>query len=120
MTSPRRRLPSRMLLGRDRLFYGGLVGNAMKTRCLGAMAIYAARAREIGAEAWRSRRIVALAPNTPHRLNTRSGEIANLCLESESIDRDEMQSLIAEINAAEDERVIARIVDARRETASTS
>ena len=119
MTSPRRRPPSRMWLGRDRLFYGGLVGNAMQTRCLGAVTIYAARAREIeisiGAESWRARRIVALAPYTPHRLRTQSGEIANLCLESESIDRAEMAGLIAEINAAEDVGLIGRIADARRE-----
>jgi AraC-like DNA-binding protein len=121
MTSFRPRLPSRMWLGRDRLFYGGLVGDAMQTRCLGAMAIYAAQTCEIeislGAGPWLRRRLVALAPYAPHRLRTQSGEIACLCLEPESIDRAELPSWLAALNRDEDERLIGRIVAARSETA---
>ncbi|MDE3176112.1 MAG: helix-turn-helix transcriptional regulator [Pseudomonadota bacterium] len=121
MTIGRDAPPSRMLLGRDRLFYGGLVGNAMKTRCLGAITLYAAVEGEleisIADGPWRRRRLIALAPYTPHRLRTSSGQIANLCLESESIDRADMAALIAEINAADNARLIRRIVEARHETA---
>jgi AraC-like DNA-binding protein len=120
MTSAADTPPSRMLLGRDRLFYGGLVGNSMKTRCLGAVTLYAAVDGEmeirIGDGPWRRRGMIALTPYTPHMLRTGSGQIANLCLESESIDRADLASLIDEINAADDARLIRRIVDARRET----
>jgi len=116
------RLPSRMLLGRDRIFYSGLLGDAMNTRRLGAVALYAAVEADleirIGGAPWRSRRLVALAPYTPHMLRTRSGEIVTLCLESESIDARELETLIAGINAAEDERLIARLLEARRELAT--
>lgn len=114
------RPPSRMLLGRDRIFYSGLLGNAMKTRRLGAVTLYAAADLEIriGGAPWRGRRLVALAPHTPHMLRTRSGEIVTLCLESESIDACELEALIAGVNAAEDERLIARLDEARRELAA--
>jgi AraC-like DNA-binding protein len=116
------RLPSRMLLGRDRIFYSGLLGNAMQTRRLGAVAIYAATEADleikIGGAPWRSRRLVALAPYAPHMLRTQSGEIVTLCLESESIDAGELAALIAEINGAEDERRLARLLEARREVST--
>ena len=116
-----RRWPSRMLIGRDRLFYSGLVGDAMQSRRLGAVAIYAAVDGDLeiklGAAPWRRRRLVALPPYAPHLLRTPSGEIVNLCLESESIDADELSALIAGINEGEDERLIARLVEARRELA---
>jgi AraC-like DNA-binding protein len=108
-----------MLLGRDRIFYSGLVGDTMNTRRLGALAIYAAIGADleirIDGAPWRSRRLVALPPYTPHMLRTRSGEIATLCLESESIDACERDSLIAGINGAEDERLIERLHEARLE-----
>jgi AraC-like DNA-binding protein len=111
-----------MLLGRDRIFYSGLLGDAMQTRRLGAVTLYAAVAGDldisIAGAPWRSRRLVALAPYAPHRLRAASGEIVTLCLESESIDACELDALIAEINGAEDERRIARLLEARGELAS--
>ena len=119
MTSVSEELPSRMLIGRDRLFYSGLVGNSMKTRRLGAVTIYAAVDSDIGIRVadgpWGNRRIVALTPYLPHMLRTRSGQIANICLESKSIDPNEIVSLIMEINAREDHQIIERVADARRE-----
>ena len=113
---------SGMLLGRDRIFYSGLVGAAMRTRRLGAVTLYAAVDADveisIAGAPWRSRRLVALAPYAPHRLRTASGEIVCLCLESESIDADELAALIAAINDAEDEKLIARLIAARGEWAS--
>ena len=56
-------LPSRMLIGRDRLFYSGLLGNAMKTRRLGAVAVYVATGGHLEVSVdggqWQERRIVA-------------------------------------------------------------
>jgi AraC-like DNA-binding protein len=123
MANVRQELPSRMLLGRDRLFYSGLVGNSMKTRRLGAVTIYAAVDSDleikIGAAPWRNRRIVALPPYAPHMLRTRSGEIVTLCLESESIEPGDIAALLADVNGCEDERLIARILEARRELATS-
>lgn len=110
---------SRMLIGCDRLFYAGLVGNSMKTRRLGAVTIYASGEADldirIGAGGWESRCVVALAPYTPHMIRARSGQIANLCLESESIDPNEIDTVIQDINSRKDERMVEHIAEARRE-----
>lgn len=120
MAKTSERLPSRMLIGRDRLFYSGLVGNSMKMRKLGAVTIYVATDPhleiKVGEGPWISRRIVALAPFTPHRLRTPSGLIVNLCLEPETIEQQAIDGLIAHINdGPEDARLIRRILTARRE-----
>lgn len=124
MTETHDRLPSRMLIGRDRLFYSGLVGNSMKPRRLGAIGIYAATETDmeikIGDGPWQQRGIVALEPFTPHQLRTKSGHITNICLEPETIDQDEIHRIIAEINRCEDERLIRRILVARREITKIS
>lgn len=120
MATTNEKLPSRMLIGRDRLFYSGLVGNSMKTRKLGAVTIYVATDPYLEVKVedgpWQSRKIIALAPFTPHRLRTPSGLIVNLCLEPETIDQDTIDDLIAHINdGPEDARLIRRILTARRE-----
>jgi AraC-like DNA-binding protein len=114
------RLPSRMLIGRDRLFYSGLLGNSMKTRRLGALTLYTAPDTEfdiqIGEGPWRKRRIVALPSFTPHRLRSPSGCITSICLEPETIDPASIDELVARINdGPEDMRLIRRIQAARRE-----
>ena len=120
MINVEERLPSRMLIGRDRIFYSGLVGNAMKTRCGGAVNIYVATGDhlhiKIGDGSWEARRIVALPPFTPHRLRTPSGFIVTICLEPETIDQSTTDAFIAHINRRpEDPRLIGRILAARRE-----
>lgn len=120
MSMPYERLPSRMLIGRDRLFYSGLVGNSMKTRRLGAVTIYVATDEHLEIKVadgpWKARRIVALCPFTPHRLRTPSGLIANICLEPETIKEAAIGELVAHINdGPEDARLIRRILAARRE-----
>lgn len=120
MTRTGEALPSRMLIGRDRLFYSGLVGNSMKTRRLGAVAIYVATDQhleiKVGDGPWVTRRIVALPPFTPHRLRTPNGVIANICLEAETIEQEAIHELVAHINdGPEDVKLIRRILTARRE-----
>jgi hypothetical protein len=56
MTDRDDRLPSRMLIGRERLFYSGLVGNAMSTRRLGGQPSRHPRRRRAVAEAPHRRR----------------------------------------------------------------
>ncbi len=114
------RMPSRMLIGRDRIFYSGLVGNSMKSRCGGAVNVYVATGDhldiKIGDGPWEPRRIVALPPYTPHRLRTPSGFIVTICLEPETIDQSAIDTFIAHINGKpEDARLIGRILAARRE-----
>ena len=113
-------LPSRMLIGRDRLFYSGLLGNAMKTRRLGAVAIYVATGSHIEASIdgrpWLTRRIVALPAYAPHRLRTPDGRVAVVCLEPETVDRAALGALIAHVNdGPQDDRLVRRILAARRE-----
>ena len=113
-------LPSRMLIGRDRLFYSGLLGNAMKTRCLGAVAVYVATGGHLEVSVdggpWQERRIVALPAYVPHRLRTPDGRIATVCLEPETVDREDLGALLSHVNdGPEDERLIRRILTARRE-----
>lgn len=113
-------LPSRMLIGRDRLFYSGLLGNAMKTRRLGAVAVYVATGGHLEASVdggpWQVRRIVALPAYVPHRLRTPDGRIATVCLEPETVDREDLGALLSHVNdGPEDERLIRRILTARRE-----
>lgn len=110
----------RMLIGRDRLFYSGLVGNSMRTRRLGAITIYAATRDTfeimIGDGIWERRRIVALPPFTPHRLRSADSTISNICVEPETIAHAEQEALIDAINREEDNgRLFNRIRAARRE-----
>jgi AraC-like DNA-binding protein len=114
------RLPSRMLIGRDRVFYSGLLGNSMKTRCLGAVTVYVATGApleiKIADGAWEARLIIALPPFTRHRLRAPSGFIANICLEPETIDQHTIDAFITQLNKRpEDTRLIRRILAARRE-----
>jgi AraC-like DNA-binding protein len=124
MTNVEERLPSRMLIGRDRIFYSGFVGNSMKTRCLGAVKVYVATGDhlqiKIGDGSWEARRIVALPPFTPHRLRTPGGFIVTICLEPETIDQNTIDEFIAHVNRRpEDTRLIDRILVARREVTMT-
>ncbi len=120
MTEREDRLPSRMLIGRERLFYSGLVGNAMSTRRLGAVAVYASPDSHldirVGDGPWQKRRIAAVPAFAPHRLRTPSGRIATVCFEPETVDAAEAAAFVARINdGPEDERLIRRILAARRE-----
>lgn len=113
-------LPSRMLIGRDRLFYSGLVGNSTKPRCGGAVTVYvavdAALDISIAGRAWENRSIVALPPFTPHRLKTPSGLIAILCLEPETIDQEATDAFIAGVDSGRGDAAALcdRILAARR------
>ena len=114
------RLPSRMLIGRDRLFYSGLLGKEMKTRRVGAIAVYVAidgdlEAR-IGPGPWEIRRIVAVPAYAPHQLRSQSGYVAGLFIEPESVDRRAAGEFIAQVNrGSEDDQLIRRILEARRD-----
>lgn len=118
------RLPSRMLIGRERLFYSGLVGNAMTMRRLGAAAIYAAPDSHleisIDGGPWRQRRIAAVAAFTPHRLRTPGGAIATVCFEPETVEAADAAAFMADINdRPEDGRLVRRILAARRAVTRT-
>ncbi len=118
-------LPSRMLIGRERLFYSGLVGNTMTPRRLGAVTIYAAPDShlELSVEGgpWRRRRIAAVPAFVPHRLRTPGGRVATVCFEPETVDRGGVAALIARINdGPQDEGLVRRILAARHEVTRTA
>lgn len=124
MDTSEERLPSRMLIGRDRLFYSGLLGNAMKTRRLGAIAVYVAPDSHLevrtGGGAWQTRRIVAVPAYTPHQFRTPSGTIATVCIEPESIDARAAAEFVAHVNdGPQDARLVRRVLAARREVTAS-
>lgn len=106
----------RMLIGRDRLFYSGLVGNSMRSRRLGAVTIYVATGDsfEIMIEdgSWQRRSICALAPFTAHRLRSFDGTITNICIEPETITNEERADLIDTINQGDDVGRLVRHIQA--------
>ena len=113
----------RMLIGRSRLFYCGLVGNSMKARRHGALTIYAATDAcfhiKVGRGHWQSRRVIALEPFTAHRLWSPSGYISNICIEVERVDRLAIEKLITETNDGSDgARLAHRVLAAWYEVAA--
>ncbi|KFI28388.1 AraC family transcriptional regulator [Haematobacter massiliensis] len=88
-----------MMIGRDRIYYCGLVGNSMHRRELGAVAVYVAPNRDLeiaqGAGPARRVDVAVVTPYTPHRLRTASGSIACLLIEPESITQQEIGALTA-------------------------
>lgn len=119
MTKQESNPASHMLIGRDRLFYNGLLGNSMRERRMGCIAVYVASGEDfsisIGDKALQKRRIVALAPFTTHRLQSPDGYILNLCIEPESVDPVEIGAFIAEVNARPDGGPIKNCVSRARD-----
>lgn len=109
---------SHMMLGRERLFYTGLLGNSMRPRRMGSVAIYAARTGSfsisIDGGPFRKRRIIALAPFVSHRLFSHDGHILNICIEPESIETTVMADLLAEFNDASNSDHLAVSIQAAR------
>lgn len=94
-----------MLVGGDRVYYYGHVGNAMQVRCLCPMTLYAAPtdAIEISIDAgpWQAGSLFAVAPFTRHRVQSSSGFISTICIETETVERAELAQLMARVNAPE-------------------
>lgn len=93
-----------MLIGRERLFYNGLVGNSMRMRRLGALCVYLGHdeAFEISIDGgpWQWREIVVLPAFTGHRLRAPSNRIINLLIETETVAREELARLSHEATSA--------------------
>lgn len=116
-------LPSRLLIGRDRLFYSGLLGRGMKARRFGATMIYISPDSHLElrfeGEPWQKRRLVAVPAYVPHQLRTPSGYIANITIEAETIDEITATNLVTEINQGSgNTRLIELMMAARHEVTS--
>lgn len=102
-----------MMIGRDRLYYSGLLGNSMKRRELGSVAVYVAPAGDLdialGDGPMRRRDIAVVAPFTPHRLRTASGRISTVLIEPESITLPEIRALAAVADLPSGTDIAARI-----------
>lgn len=82
------RTPGVLAIGRDRLYYSGLLGNSRKPRCLGAYALYFAsdKAFEIDrGDGWQTLCAAVVEPFRNHRLHAPSGHIHMVGLEPESL-----------------------------------
>ena len=92
-----------MLIGNERTYYHGLVGNSMQVRCLCPMVIYVSQSApfEISTDgrSWETRHIIALAPFTKHRVKSSSNLISMICIEPETVDPVDLMRLISLINA---------------------
>ena len=111
--------PNIMLIGNSRLFYNGLLGNALKTRELGAFTIYAAPQGvfklSIDDGPWMERQIAALPPYTPHRLSSEADMITTILIEPETISNREIMELQHLINETRDaETVVRNIREAKK------
>lgn len=120
MARQERDQPSHMMIGRDRLFYNGLLGNSMRPRKMGSLSVYVASSDSFSISiedgAFHRRRIVALSPFTTHRLQSPDGYILNFCIEPESVDPAAIEAFVAEVNSdAEGGRITARVKAAQQE-----
>lgn len=103
------RTPGVLAIGRDRLYYSGLLGNSRKPRCLGAYALYFASGDAFAidrGDGWQTLSAARVAPFQNHRLHAPSGRIHMVGLEPESLSASELHSL-SEL----DETVLDRIGD---------
>lgn len=105
-----------LLIGQERLFYSGLIGNSMRARRLGGFAVYVSPDDrfEISIEGgpWQKREIVALMPFTEHRLRCDSDRIFNVMIESETVAREDLRMLIHRADDGEEAAALARQVRA--------
>lgn len=123
MTETTRTEPGRMMIGKDRLFYDGLLGNSMRPRKLGALSIYVATDDYFevsldGGATMEKRRMIALDPFTSHLLKAPSGSILNLCLEPESIDKTALQEFVADVNGPENAHFARKVREGQAMIAS--
>lgn len=105
-----------LLIGQDRLFYSGLIGNSMRVRRLGGFAIYVSPGDtfEISIEdgPWQRREIIAIMPFTEHRLRGASDRIFDVMIESESVAPEDLRLLFDRANSADAAPALARHVRA--------
>ncbi len=92
-----------LLIGQDRLFYSGLIGNSMRVRRLGGFAIYSSPCGgleiSIAGGPWQKREIVALMPFTEHRLRGDSDRLFDVLIESESVAPEDLARLFEIANS---------------------
>ena len=111
--------PNVMLVGPDRVFYNGLLGNTGKERQLGGFAIYTAPVGdfEIAIEDGPKRRtrIAAVSPHVRHRITAEANLIGSVVIEPETVAPGELDALARRtLDAQEAARMHARIADAKR------
>lgn len=103
-----------LLIGQDRLFYSGLIGNSMRIRRLGGFAIYVSPDDgfevSVNGGPWQRREIVALMPFTEHRLRGDSNRMFDVMIESESVAAEDLAALFDRANSAGSSAELARHV----------
>lgn len=109
-----------LLIGQDRLFYSGLIGNSMRARRLGGFAIYVSPDEgfevSVNGGPWQRREIVALMPFTEHRLRGDSNRMFDVMIESESVAPEDLAGLFQRANSTQGAGDLARHVrDAHRD-----
>jgi AraC-like DNA-binding protein len=111
--------PKRLLIGRERLFYTGLLGNSRKPRRLGSFTIHVATSGsfdiKVGDGTWQSRRIFALKPFTPHQLWSAADCITTVSFESETVNLAYMEDLFTQINESDEGGRLANHIETARQ-----
>jgi AraC-like DNA-binding protein len=101
-----------MLIGPERVFYAGLLGNPQK-RLLGGLGIYAAvdGELEVAIEGAAKRRtgIAIVPPYTCHSISSEHPLVACLLIEPETVDRDALRALGAVVGTAAGRGMAERI-----------
>jgi AraC-like DNA-binding protein len=111
--------PRKLLIGRERIFYTGLLGNSRKTRRLGSFTIHVATNGsfdiKVGDGTWQSRRIFALKPFTSHQLWSSADCISTVTFESETVDLAYMEDLFTQINESHEGIRLAKHIETVRQ-----
>ena len=98
---------SRMLIGRERLFYWGWLGREMRTRRLGALTLYTLPEGDfeisIADGPFTRKRMAVVSPFVPHQLRSSSGRIATISIEPESVSDRDLQRLIHDCQSSSTE-----------------
>lgn len=93
--------PNVMLIGHERVFYNGLLGNSGRHRALGAFAVYASPfgtfGLSVGGGPQQQLRIAAVPTFVPHRLTSDCDLISTLLIEPETVAEGELRLLAQRI-----------------------
>ncbi len=90
---------SYMLVLDDRIYYFGLLGNRMKTRRLGALAIYLSPSGQLRLKdpdgVWTTHDLAIVPPYQPHQVSSGCGWIISVLIEPEKLKDGEVEALLS-------------------------
>lgn len=106
--------PNVMMIGHNRMFYNGLLGNSYKARELGSLTIYVAPVGTFkityDGKVWHERTIVAVPAYTSHMISAEADLITTVCIEPETVSERQLHQLERQINTTRGGELIVKSV----------